>query len=57
MISTVYGWLGMDFALKLSTKPETALGDPEVWEVRPAHIVLNYIPAKCTRVMKDTIHM
>mmetsp|Transcript_20969 Transcript_20969/g.34640 ORF Transcript_20969/g.34640 Transcript_20969/m.34640 type:complete len:773 (+) Transcript_20969:53-2371(+) len=33
MIKTVYDWLGMDFALKLSTKPETALGDPKVWEI------------------------
>ena len=32
MISTIYGWLGMDFALNLSTKPESALGDAAVWE-------------------------
>ena len=28
-IATVYSYLGMDFALKLSTRPETALGDAE----------------------------
>jgi len=38
MIATVYGWLGMDFALKLSTRPESALGDPEVWEVAEGYM-------------------
>ena len=33
MIATVYKFFGMTFALKLSTKPETALGDPATWEV------------------------
>jgi len=32
MISTVYRYFGMTFALKLSTKPESALGDPATWE-------------------------
>jgi len=32
MISTVYKFFGMSFALKLSTKPENALGDAETWE-------------------------
>jgi threonyl-tRNA synthetase len=31
MISTVYKAFGMTFALKLSTKPESALGDPATW--------------------------
>ena len=31
-IATVYSYLGMDFALKLSTRPETALGDAAVWD-------------------------
>ena len=32
MISTVYKFFGMTFALKLSTRPENALGDPETWD-------------------------
>lgn len=32
MIATVYGFFGMNFALKLSTRPESALGDADVWE-------------------------
>jgi len=32
MIATVYKYFGMTFTLKLSTKPESALGDPETWE-------------------------
>jgi len=32
MIATVYKFFGMKFALKLSTRPESALGDVEVWE-------------------------
>jgi len=36
MIATVYKYLGMSFDLKLSTKPESALGDAEVWEVAEA---------------------
>uniref|UniRef100_A0A7S0IKQ1 Probable threonine--tRNA ligase, cytoplasmic n=1 Tax=Calcidiscus leptoporus TaxID=127549 RepID=A0A7S0IKQ1_9EUKA len=38
MIKTVYDWLGMDFALKLSTRPEGALGDPAVWEMAEAYM-------------------
>mmetsp|Transcript_47664 Transcript_47664/g.158891 ORF Transcript_47664/g.158891 Transcript_47664/m.158891 type:complete len:791 (+) Transcript_47664:31-2403(+) len=38
MISTIYGWLGMDFSLNLSTKPESALGDAAVWETAEAMI-------------------
>ena len=30
MIATVYGFLGMDFALKLSTRPENFLGEVQV---------------------------
>jgi len=33
MIATVYKYFGMTFRLKLSTKPESALGDPKTWEV------------------------
>jgi len=32
MIATVYGFLGMSFALKLSTRPENYLGEIEVWD-------------------------
>ena len=32
MIATVYGFLGMSFALKLSTRPENFLGEVEVWD-------------------------
>merc|ERR1719408_847933 len=32
MIATVYKYFGMTFALKLSTRPESALGDPATWE-------------------------
>lgn len=32
MIATVYGFLGMDFALKLSTRPENFLGEVQVWD-------------------------
>jgi threonyl-tRNA synthetase len=32
MIQTVYGYFGMSFSLKLSTRPESALGDIAVWE-------------------------
>ncbi|KAL1508523.1 hypothetical protein AB1Y20_004623 [Prymnesium parvum] len=32
MIATVYSFFGMKFALKLSTRPENALGDVEVWD-------------------------
>jgi len=32
MISTVYDYFGMTFALKLSTRPESALGDREIWD-------------------------
>ena len=39
-IATVYSYLGMDFALKLSTRPETALGDAAVWDkVCPRRVV------------------
>uniref|UniRef100_A0A7S4EW97 Probable threonine--tRNA ligase, cytoplasmic n=1 Tax=Chrysotila carterae TaxID=13221 RepID=A0A7S4EW97_CHRCT len=38
MIKTVYDWLGMDFALKLSTKPEFALGDAAVWETAEGYM-------------------
>jgi len=31
-ISTVYRYFGMTFALKLSTRPENALGDKETWD-------------------------
>ena len=33
MISTCYKYFGMTFALKLSTKPETALGDADTWAI------------------------
>jgi len=32
MIAEVYEYFGMNFALKLSTRPENALGDIEVWD-------------------------
>ena len=32
MISTVYDYFGMTFALKLSTRPENYLGDIETWD-------------------------
>jgi len=32
MIATVYNCFGMDFSLKLSTKPESALGDAAIWD-------------------------
>jgi len=32
MISTVYKFFGMTFALKLSTRPENALGDVAIWD-------------------------
>jgi len=32
MIQTVYGWLGMSFNLKLSTRPENFLGEVKVWD-------------------------
>jgi len=38
MIKTVYDWLGMDFALKLSTKPEFALGNPQTWDTAEAYM-------------------
>ena len=38
-IHTVYGFLGMTFTLKLSTKPESALGDPEVWETAERYMM------------------
>lgn len=38
-IQTVYGFLGMTFTLKLSTKPESALGDPEVWETAERYMM------------------
>ena len=31
-IQTVYGYLQMEFVLKLSTRPENFLGDVEVWD-------------------------
>jgi len=32
MIATVYSYFGMTFALKLSTRPDDALGDIETWD-------------------------
>jgi threonyl-tRNA synthetase len=32
MIAEVYSFMGMDFALKLSTRPENYLGEIEVWD-------------------------
>ena len=37
-IATVYKYFGMTFALKLSTRPENALGDLEVWNKAEAYM-------------------
>merc|ERR1719217_1741957 len=37
-IATVYKYFGMTFALKLSTKPENALGDAETWDKAEAYM-------------------
>jgi len=34
----VYGIFGMSYKLELSTKPEKALGDPELWEMAEAQL-------------------
>ena len=36
MIATVYGFLGMSFALKLSTRPENFLGEVATWDTAEA---------------------
>uniref|UniRef100_A0A7S3AP41 Probable threonine--tRNA ligase, cytoplasmic n=1 Tax=Haptolina ericina TaxID=156174 RepID=A0A7S3AP41_9EUKA len=48
MIATVYSYFGMSFALKLSTRPESALGDVEVWDKAEALMTeaLNEFKAK-----------
>ena len=38
MIATVYKFFGMTFRLKLSTKPENALGDAETWDKAEAYM-------------------
>ena len=47
-ISTVYSYFGMTFALKLSTRPENALGDKETWDKAEAYMAeaLNEFKAK-----------
>ena len=37
-IATVYRYFGMTFALKLSTRPENALGEIEVWDKAEAYM-------------------
>ena len=37
-IQHVYGVFGFNFFLKLSTKPDNALGDPKLWEVAEAKL-------------------
>ena len=48
MISTVYKYFGMTFALKLSTRPENALGDMAVWDMAEEYMTeaLNDFKAK-----------
>lgn len=48
MIATVYKFFGMNFALKLSTRPESALGDIEIWDKAEALMTeaLNEFKAK-----------
>ena len=48
MIQTVYKYFGMSFVLKLSTRPESALGDIEVWDKAEAFMTeaLNEFKAK-----------
>merc|ERR1719327_2517676 len=47
-IMTVYKYFGMTFALKLSTRPENALGEIEVWDEAEAYMTeaLNDFKAK-----------
>ena len=51
MIMTVYGYLEMEFSLKLSTRPENALGDLALWERAEALMTeaLNEFEAKTGR--------
>ena len=48
MISTVYDFFGMTFALKLSTRPENYLGEVETWDKAEAYMTeaLNDFKAK-----------
>ena len=51
-IATVYSYLGMDFALKLSTRPETALGDAAVWD--KVCLIASSAHDKCAHVLYST---
>jgi threonyl-tRNA synthetase len=37
-IATVYSYFGMDFVLKLSTRPDNALGDKATWDTAEAYM-------------------